>query len=122
MTAASPRTVLLVDDEMEFANVLKSVLEDEGFKAIVTGDGTEALTALGEHKVDLILLDVMLPKLNGCEVLKKIREIEVNRTIPVILMSCVKLDAIPSELEWHHFLVKPFTFHELLSTVKKLCP
>lgn len=78
------QTILVVDDNKEIVFSLGKLLEYEGYRILKAYDGLEALEVLKEHTVDLILLDVMMPRLNGLSALMKIRE--TNR-IPVIILS-----------------------------------
>ena len=78
------QTILVVDDNKEIVFSLGKLLEYEGYQVLKAYDGLEALETLKDHTVDLILLDVMMPKLNGLSALMKIRE---NNQIPVIILS-----------------------------------
>ena len=78
------QTILVVDDNKEIVFSLGKLLEYEGYQVLKAYDGMEALETLKDHTVDLILLDVMMPKLNGLSALMKIRE---NNQIPVIILS-----------------------------------
>lgn len=78
------QTILVVDDNKEIVFSLGKLLEYEGYRVLKAYDGMEALETLKDHTVDLILLDVMMPKLNGLSALMKIRE---NNQIPVIILS-----------------------------------
>lgn len=78
------QTILVVDDNKEIVFSLGKLLEYEGYQVLKAYDGLEALETLKDHTVDLILLDVMMPRLNGLSALMKIRE---NNQIPVIILS-----------------------------------
>ncbi|MEY8391411.1 DNA-binding response regulator [Lachnospiraceae bacterium] len=78
------QTILVVDDNKEIVFSLGKLLEYEGYRVLKAYDGIEALEVLKENEVDLILLDVMMPRLNGLSALMKIRE---NNQIPVIILS-----------------------------------
>ncbi|MCI9080934.1 MAG: response regulator transcription factor [Lachnospiraceae bacterium] len=78
------QTILVVDDNKEIVFSLGKLLEYEGYRVLKAYDGIEALETLKENEVDLILLDVMMPRLNGLSALMKIRE---NNQIPVIILS-----------------------------------
>ena len=78
------QTILVVDDNKEIVFSLGKLLEYEGYRVLKAYDGIEALEALKDSQVDLILLDVMMPRLNGLSALMKIRE---NNQIPVIILS-----------------------------------
>ena len=76
--------VLVVDDDREIVDSISIFLSGEGYKAIKAYDGIEALDALSENEVHLMILDIMMPKLDGIKTLMKLRE---SRNIPVILLS-----------------------------------
>ena len=78
------QTILVVDDNKEIVFSLGKLLEFEGYRVLKAYDGLEALDVLKDNQVDLILLDVMMPRLNGLSALMKIRE---NNQIPVIILS-----------------------------------
>ena len=77
-------TILVVDDNKEIVYSISELLKYEGYQTVAAYDGMQALDALEKHKIDLILLDVMMPRLNGLSALMKLRE---NYRIPVIILS-----------------------------------
>ena len=81
------KTILIVDDDKIISNIYKTRFRQEGFTAEVASDGEAAIAALQVVKPDLILLDLMLPKLSGLEVLKRLRQMEVFKSTPVIVLS-----------------------------------
>ncbi len=89
-SAASPngaKTILLVDDEPQIVGLLKSRLEKSGYRVIVANDGQEALDKTSQGNPDLIILDIMLPKIDGYQVCKTLRSDERYRDIPVIMLT-----------------------------------
>jgi len=76
--------ILVVDDEVEICNAIEIYLKREGLNVLKAYDGIEALQILEEEKIHLILLDVMMPKLDGIKTCLRIRE---NRNIPIIILS-----------------------------------
>ena len=82
--------ILVVEDEIQIAKILKIELEYEGYEVVVAHDGKRGLEAALQEKFDLILLDVMLPELNGIEVLRRIRK--ENNFIPIILLTARNID------------------------------
>lgn len=108
------KTILVIDDDIHISNVLEEILVKEGYKVIRAYSGTEALLILDRIQPDLILLDLMLPGLNGEEVLPKIKG------IPVIVVSA-KID-IDNKIELllkgaSDYITKPFNMKELLARI-----
>jgi two-component system response regulator VicR len=83
--ALSAAKVLIVEDESEIATTLAEVLDFEGYRVAVAKDGVHAFEQLPGFKPDLILLDLMMPRMNGFEVLERLRE--ERNTVPVIVVS-----------------------------------
>ncbi|MCA1738902.1 MAG: response regulator, partial [Actinobacteria bacterium] len=77
-------TVLLVDDDAALLEVMSIVLSSEGYRVVTAMDGAEALREIGREELDLVILDVMLPRISGFEVLKKIRE---KSDVPVVMLT-----------------------------------
>jgi len=86
MPAAKPR-VLLVDDEPSIVMVMGKRLEVEGYDVLIARDGQEALDKVTTQHPDLIVLDLMLPKLNGYEVCSRLKQDERSRHIPIVIFS-----------------------------------
>ena len=114
------KTILVVDDEPRIVHVVRLNLELEGFRVCVASDGYEALRKLTEELPDLIVLDVMMPELDGFETLKRIREVS---TIPVIMLTVKgeEVDRVRGlELGADDYITKPFGNRELASRVRAL--
>ena len=112
-------TILIVEDEQQIARVLELELSFEGYTTIVTHTGTDGLLAFHEQDVDLVLLDVMLPEMNGIEVLKRIRK--HNETIPVILLTAksdIQDKVTGLDYGANDYMTKPFEFDELLARIR----
>jgi two-component system response regulator ResD len=113
------RTVLVVDDEPTIAEVVSRYLERAGYAAATAADGLEAIRLADERRPDLVVLDVMLPQLDGLGVLRHLREGEDGRT-PVILLTAKgeqddKLAGLRSGAD--DYVVKPFSPSELVARV-----
>jgi two-component system response regulator MprA len=113
--------VLVVDDEPPVREVLERALRAEGFHARTAGDGVEAIRAQAAEPADVILLDVMMPRLDGLEVCRRLRDVG-DRT-PVLMLTA--RDAVGDrvaglEAGADDYLVKPFAVDELLARVKAL--
>lgn len=81
--------ILLVDDDPLLVRMYQKKLENDGYTVATADDGDVALTKVAEDKPDLILLDIMMPKVTGLDVLKKLQENETTKKIPVILLTNV---------------------------------
>ena len=112
------KTILIVDDEKMILNLLSCNLIKEGYNVIEAKDGLEAITIAQEEKPDLILLDVMLPKLVGLSVCKRVKNI---MNVPILMVTAKddELDKILGlELGADDYITKPFSIRELLARVK----
>lgn len=111
-------TILIVDDEVLIRNVIKEYLLNEGYKVLEAKDGFDALRVISDNKVDLIVLDIMMPKMDGFTCLSEIRKTE---NIPVIMLSARKeeTDKLNSfDLGVDDYVTKPFSPKELVARVK----
>ncbi|MGF6953924.1 DNA-binding response OmpR family regulator [Neobacillus sp. B4I6] len=111
--------ILVVEDEKQIAKILKIELEYEGYEVHVAYDGKSGLQAALHEKLDLILLDVMLPEMNGIEVLRKIRK--ENDLIPVILLTArnMTMDKVAGlDQGANDYITKPFEIEELLARIR----
>lgn len=115
------KTILAVDDEEHILELVSYNLEHEGYHVLKAETGEDALTILDNHKVDMVLLDWMLPGIDGIEVLRKIRGNKQLRKLPVILLTA-KSDEISKvvglEIGSDDYLAKPFGVHELIARIK----
>ena len=110
--------ILVVDDEKPIADILKYYLEKEGFEVSVAYDGVEAVESAFEEEPDLIILDIMLPKLDGFTVCKKLRE---HFTMPILMLTAKEEEADKVkglELGADDYITKPFSNRELIARVK----
>jgi two-component system, OmpR family, alkaline phosphatase synthesis response regulator PhoP len=111
--------ILIVEDDESISLGLRMNLEAEGYEVQVAGDGEEGFTLGAAEGVDLIILDVMLPKMNGFEVVRRLRARQV--TVPVIMLSArgAEMDKVMGlELGAEDYITKPFGLAELLARVK----
>ena len=113
-------TILLVDDEDSVQKLLAYPLERDGFRVIQARDGQEALDRFAEQHVDLVVLDLMLPKVDGLEVCKRLR---ASSSVPIIMLTARddELDkVIGLELGADDYITKPFSIREFRSRVRAL--
>jgi len=114
------RRVLLVDDEPSIQKMLVHALEREGFEVRAVGDGEEALEAFGSFEPHLIILDIMLPKLDGTEVCRRIR---THSEVPIIMLTAKddEIDRVVGlELGADDYVTKPFAVRELVARVRAI--
>jgi len=112
-----PRLVLVVDDEPRMIRFIRMNLELEGYHVVEAGNGIEALDQVRKHMPDLVIMDIMMPKMDGFETLRLLREIS---TVPVILLTVKgeEEDRIRGlELGADDYVTKPFSPRELISRV-----
>lgn len=112
--------ILVVDDEALLVKGIRFNLQSEGYEVITASDGLEALQALQEHKPDLVVLDVMMPNMDGLTACQKIREFS---NIPIILLTA-KADDMDKLIGFDHgaddYLTKPFNILELKARIRAL--
>ncbi len=110
--------ILVVDDEQSIRTIVEYALKDAGFEVVTASRGDEALTVMERDPVDLVVLDVMLPGMDGLEVCQRIR---AERSVPIIMLSArgEELDKVLGlELGADDYVTKPFSPRELVSRVK----
>jgi DNA-binding response OmpR family regulator len=113
-------TILLVDDEDAVQKLLAYPLERDGFRVLQARDGEEALRRFADERVDLVVLDLMLPKLDGLEVCKRLR---AESQVPIIMLTARddELDKVVGlELGADDYITKPFSIREFRSRVRAL--
>ena len=116
----SPATVLVVDDDDGIRGALQALLEDEGYSVRAAGNGIEALAVCGEGLPALIVLDLMMPKMDGATFMGVLRR--GYSTIPPVLVLSASQRAPQQvqEMGAEAYIAKPFDLDELLSTVERL--
>lgn len=118
-----PKKILAVDDEKHIVRLVQVNLERAGYEVVTANDGKEALQKVAEENPDLVVLDVMMPYMDGFEVLQNLRRSPATRDIPVIMLTAKAQDADVFK-GWQSgvdcYLTKPFNPMELLSFVKRI--
>lgn len=112
------KTILIVDDEPSIRDLLRYNLEREGYRIIEASDGMEGVNMALEQKPDIMLLDIMLPKLDGLSVCKRVKN---SLNIPIIMLTAKaeEIDTILGlELGADDYITKPFSVRELIARVK----
>ncbi|MEJ2056923.1 MAG: response regulator [Desulfofustis sp.] len=123
---ADKKLILLVDDDPDFVEAVRVIVENGGYEVAVAYDGQEGLEAVAERKPDLIVLDVMMPVMNGHQACAKLKGDEETAAIPIILLTAVAdrvttstythRDMLESEAE--DYMPKPVEPNELLERIK----
>jgi CheY-like chemotaxis protein len=111
--------ILIVDDEFGIVEAVRDLLSDEGYRTAIALNGREALARMAEERPALVLLDYMMPVMNGPSVIEAMKRDAALGEVPVVMMSASTPD------RWRHlvcaaFLPKPFTLDQLLTTVQRL--
>ncbi|MET0535854.1 MAG: response regulator [Steroidobacter sp.] len=115
------QTVLVVDDEFGVAEVLQSILEDEGYRVATAINGKQAIMRLGEVTPDLIMLDYMMPILDGTQTLAAIRNDPAFKNTPIIMMSSLEEASVRETCtDYDSFLRKPFRAMAVVRLVAEL--
>lgn len=115
------KTVLVVDDDLAFLEMVKSRLLAEGYAVVTAVDGADGLTKLSDVKADLIVLDVLMPFINGHTFVKILKSYPRYKSIPVIIFTAK--DDLQEMFEAEgikHYLIKPFNADTFIAKVKRL--
>lgn len=113
-------TVLLIEDEQNIASFIKMELEYEGYKVDISNDGKEGLDKALNQKYDLIILDLMIPTLNGLEVCRRLRK---SKNVPIIMLTARDsvMDRVSGfQMGADDYIIKPFAIEELLARIEAL--
>lgn len=119
MDPSSRGTVLVVDDEATITEVVSRYLQRAGYRPVIASDGVEAIDAVGRESPDLVVLDVMLPRIDGLEVMRRLREAGHDR-LPIILLTAKGDESdriVGLRLGADDYVVKPFSPAELVARI-----
>ncbi|AIC93300.1 response regulator transcription factor [Shouchella lehensis] len=114
------KQILIVDDDQDIANLINYSLKNEGFNTIMASNGVEAMKQLEQHPIDLIVLDVMMPEMNGLELCQTVRR---SHSLPILMISAKSegMDKITGIMTGaDDYVIKPFNILELVVRVKAL--
>jgi DNA-binding response OmpR family regulator len=115
------KTIVIVDDEFGLADVLTATLSDIGFRVFSATNGKRGLEVMAEHPPDLVILDYMMPLLDGAGVLKAMRADPKLAAVSVIMISAVPESVVSARCQGYTaFLRKPFDFEALLNAVERV--
>ena len=120
MSPAQAKRILIVDDIEDNLSLLQAILMEEGYEVDITKDGKSALAKIEASPPDLLLLDAMMPQMNGYEVTRRIRQNKNLPFIPILMITAYEDANVPEGLDLgaNDFIRKPIDFDELMSRVK----
>ncbi|UCG38044.1 MAG: response regulator [bacterium] len=117
--------ILVVDDEAFILNLMRNGLAEHGFEVVTADNGFEAILAVEEEKPDLIITDIMMPRLTGLEFLKALKNNRETSRIPIILISALdQADMVKEGLDLGaiDYITKPFKINEIVGKLKHHLP
>ena len=117
------KKVLIVDDEEDIQKLLKIRLEQEGFIVLIAGDGEEGIRLSELEMPDLIILDIMMPNIDGYSCLKEIRRIPKTKNVPILMMSGKEEEKVRDLFAFQKisgYLEKPFELDNLVTKAKEI--
>lgn len=117
---AVKKTVLVVDDEFSIVETVGEILSWEGYQVITAAHGQAGLEQVRAQKPALVLLDYMMPVMDGLQMLRGLRDDQAIAATPVIMMTAAPLGIPESEKRWDALLLKPFEANELLRLIQRL--
>lgn len=119
MKQSTKRKIMVVDDEPDVAESVKLILEKGGYTAVVTHSGKECIEKLNMESVDLVLLDIMMPKMDGWDVCAKIKQNKKTKDLPIIFLTA-KTDQVSmglGRLASRDYIEKPFEPKDLIKRI-----
>jgi DNA-binding response OmpR family regulator len=117
------KTLLIADDEPNIVISVEYLMKREGFEVLVAGDGEEALAKIRQHRPDIVLLDVMMPKMNGFDVCQEVRADPALAGVRILMLTAKGRDTEVAKglaLGADVYMTKPFSTRELVEKVRQL--
>ncbi len=117
------KTIMVVDDNPDIITIVKTILEGKGYTVLSAFSGIELLNLVKNQKPDLIILDIMMPEMDGLEVLSRLKAVSDTATIPVILLTAkVQYEDVLGgyKLGADYYITKPFTSTQLVNGINLL--
>ncbi len=118
---ASKRTIMVADDNPDIVDILRNMLEENGFNVTCAYSGKDLFAGLEELKPDLILLDIMMPQMDGLEVLRRLKGAPKTSSIPIIMITVKDEDKLAAhKLGADDYIPKPFDIDKLVTAINRL--
>ena len=120
---ADQKKILVIDDEEDMRKLLKMRLEQENFNVVTASDGNVGVKTAEEELPDLILMDIMMPKMDGYTCLKEIRKLPKTKNIPVLMLSGKEEEKVRDLFAFQKisgYIEKPFELDDLVTKVKEI--
>ncbi len=122
---SAKKKLLVIDDELDLLEVIKFRLESDGYEVFAASDGMTGIKRAEENMPDLIVLDIMMPGLNGFEVLRKLRDKDSPvKDVPVVMLSCSteeqRAEKISRDLGAEAYIIKPYRHEEMMYIIERL--
>jgi two-component system, OmpR family, alkaline phosphatase synthesis response regulator PhoP len=117
------KTIMVVDDNPDIITIVRTILEGKGFNVLSASSGAECLDALKTQKPDLIVLDIMMPEMDGLEVLTRLKAMSEFTNVPVVLLTAkVQYEDVLGgyKLGADYYITKPFTSTQLINGINLL--
>jgi CheY-like chemotaxis protein len=117
------KTIMVVDDNPDIITIVRTILEGKGFNVLSAASGAECLAALKTQKPDLIVLDIMMPEMDGLEVLTRLKAMSEFTNVPVVLLTAkVQYEDVLGgyKLGADYYITKPFTSTQLINGINLL--
>ncbi len=117
------QTIVVVDDNPDIVNIVKAILEGKGYNVLTAYSGAELFVCLEQQKPDLIILDIMMPEMDGLQVLTRLKNASETSSIPVILLTAkVQYEDVLGgyKLGADYYITKPFTSTQLINGINLL--
>ena len=120
--SASNRTIMVVDDHPDVVEIVRITLEAKGFNVKCATSGQQLFAGLEEQRPDLIILDIMMPQMDGLEVLRRLKGVPETSSIPVIMLTALNKyeDVFGYKTGADYYIRKPFTSNQLMAGINRL--
>lgn len=123
MSIEHEKLILIIEDEVDLSKLLEFHLQHHGFETLAVRDGMEGLNEAIHRAPDLVILDLMLPKIHGLEVCRLLRNSPATRQVPILILSAMHTTATKIrglDMGADDYMTKPFEFAELISRINSL--